>query len=434
MASIRINKVGLDAKVNNSAIESLIINKTISDIYMIPCYGQSLSNNGAAGPSTFSSPVSIAYDTSLTNTNIQDMNGGYAEMFLSLSADRGGLPANFKMMTCLGGGGGKSVLQLSNPSTFFTTLMNNIQEGKNTADTNGLSYNVPAFMWTQGEEDYRTDGVISNWGIGDWNPLEYANKLSNLIDDIDAGVKSITGQTNDVKCIMYQTGSHNFYRRYPVIAHQQLQLALVDERVTLAKTMYDVDYNTADYVHAPSKTYRNMGNHYGVALYKTTVLNQRVLPLHVIDHIVDGNNIYLNCYVPFPPLVLDITLVQPLPDGNYGFQLYDVINEDAGTSGTINIASVTITSVTLEDSNTIKIICSGSPIGRRLTYAINGDYWQNIAGTLVVSTGGEGPNGQAKSGRTYGSRGNVRDSSPYENSVVDYLHLYNWMPIFEIEL
>lgn len=399
----------------------------VTDIYMIPCYGQSLSINTDAGASTFTTPVSIAYDVNLVNTNIQDMNGGYAEMFLALSKEYKSLPTGFKMMTCLGGAGGKSVLELSKGTTYYNTLMANITAGKATADANKLSYNVPAFVWSQGEEDYRAGGAPGSYGTGIWDPLTYKAKLKQLINDINIDVKSITGQTNDVKCVMYQVASHNPYYRYPRIAIQQLELAQEDERVALAKVMYEVDYNVADYVHAPAKTYRNIGNHYGIALYRAIVQNDRVLPIVPSQHFYVGTDLYIRFFVPVKPLVFDTSIVAPLPDGKFGFNLYTVTNETVGVSGTIAQATETITGVTLFSADTVKISLSAiPPAGTRLTYGVNGDGSNSIKGSVNGVTG--------KSGRTLGARGNLRDSRTYLNQVSNYFTLYNWCPIFEIIL
>ena len=416
----------IETFTGSSAIDPMIT-PSPEGYWMVPCYGQSLSINTDAGSSTFTEIVPIAYTQTGTHANVQDMNGGYAEMFLAMSKEYKTLPSDFKMMTCLGGAGGRSVLQLSKGSTFYTTLLNNIRAGKATADVANKPYNVPAFIWTQGEEDYRSAGVPANYGSGEWNPNLYKAKLKTLLDDLNVDIKAITGQKNHVKMIMYQTGSHNAYYRYPRIAIQQLELALEDDRVSLAKTMYEADYNTADYVHAPAKTYRNMGNHYGIALYNATVKNERVLPISPTQHFIVGTDVYIKFYTPFRPLVFDTTTVAPLPDGKFGFNLYTVANETNGGLGTITPAAQSITSVTLFGPDVVKLSLSAVPsVGTRLTYGVNGDGSNSINGTINGVTG--------KSGRTSGARGNLRDSRGYMNPVANYFTLYNWCPIFEIVL
>jgi hypothetical protein len=424
-------QVTFDIEVVNIASGTLTtdINPMITPdpqgFWMVPCYGQSLSINTNAGPSTFTAPVSIAYDQTGVNNNIQDMNGGYAEMFLAMSKEYKALPSDFKMMTCLGGAGGRSVIQLSKGSTYYTTLLNNIRAGKATADTLNKPYNVPAIVWTQGEEDYRAAGIASDYGTGDWNPNLYKVKLKKFLDEFDTDVKIITGQKNNVKMVMYQVSSHNAYYRYPRIAIQQLELAREDSRVSLAKSNYEADYNNNDWAHAPAKTYRNMGNHYGIALYNVTVKNERVLPINPTQHFLVGNDLYIKFYTPFRPLVFDTSTVAPLPDGRFGFGLYTVNNETNGALGTIASASEIITNVSLFGPDVIKISLSAiPPSGTRLAYGVNGDGYNSINGAVDGVVG--------KSGRSLGARGNLRDSRGYMNVVSNYFTMYNWCPIFEI--
>lgn len=56
-------------------------NRINADVYMIPCYGQSLSLNTAAGPSTFETTEELSFDTGINNCNIQGMCAGTAETF-----------------------------------------------------------------------------------------------------------------------------------------------------------------------------------------------------------------------------------------------------------------------------------------------------------------------------------------------------------------
>ncbi len=409
-------------------VNSLIGNnaaKPITEVLLIPSYGQSLSIGTDGGASTFTTPVDIAFTTGNVNSNIQDMNGGYVEMFKEMAKQNNyTLPTDFKIMTCLGGAGGKSITELSKGSSYYNTLISNVQTAKNTANSLGKSFSVPAFCWTQGEEDYRAGGVAANYGTGNYVPTEYATKLIKLIDDLNTDIKAITGQTDDVKCIMYQLASHNPYGRYPRIAIEQLKAATLDKRIILAKTMYDVEYN-ADGVHPPNKTYRNMGNHYGIALFDAIVKNEHRLPIYPIKSTVVGSSIYIQFQVPVKPLVFDEAWVSPLADGKKGFSLVNVANEYS-TTATIAASSTTITNVELVSSDTVKITMSGTPAaGTRLTYGVNGVGSDVINGTYPTLR---------RSGRTEGARGNLRDSQTYFNPVGNYFNLYNWATIFEIIL
>jgi hypothetical protein len=133
-------------------------------------------------------------------------------------------------------------------------------------------------------------------------------------------------------------------------------------------------------------------------------------------------------------LCLDTEAVAPLPDGNYGFEIYKV-KELAGKGGSIEKAETRIRSVELSGDDGVVLTLSRRPVhGERLTYGINGDYWQNIAGEVTVAAGGEGEDKITKAGRIYGSRGNLRDSQGCKNNRdgAKYRDMYNWCAIFEI--
>jgi len=414
--------------------------KLQADVYMIPCYGQSLSVNGGGGPSTFGYTEPLMHDVGLNNTNIQDMCAGTAEGFRLMAKHCGfELPESFKIIGCRGGTGGVSVKQLSKGSKYYSNVINSVKEAKASCDRAGLRMIVPCFTWTQGEEDMRAGGRPADYGEGEFDPFTYKQRLKRLIDDFNVDIKEITGQTEDVLCISYQVASHNVYARYPRIALQQQELALEDDRVILAKMMYDLDYVTEGkdlktQVHAPAASYRYMGNMYGIAAFRACVLREKVSFFHPIEHRVEGDRIYIRFEVPCKPLQLDTLSVNPLPDGNYGFQIYRV-NELSGNNGSIARGETEIKRVELVGEDTLLLTLSGPPIkGERLTYGINGDYWQNVSGTRTLLEGGEGEDGILKSGRMYGARGCLRDSQPYKNpnSGAVYRDMYNWCAIFEI--
>lgn len=412
-----------------------------ADVYMVPCYGQSLSINTSAGASTFNYIEPLSYDVNLTNNNIQDMCAGTAEAF-RIMADYYGIsiPENFKIIGCTGGGGGLSIAQLSKGSVYYNNVINSVRTAKQNCDAAGLKMIVPCFTWTQGEEDMRAGGNAAAYGTGDFNPNTYKERLKTLIEDFNADIKAITGQEEDVYCVSYQTASHTSYGRYPRIALQQQELAKEYNKMILAKVMYDVDYVTEDgsfQVHAPAKTYRNMGNLYGIAIFNAFVLNQRKRWCYPIGCHIQENKILIRFDTPFKPLVLDTKLINQLPDGNYGFNIYNVIEMNGNSGSSISEADTKIINVQLRGDDTVELTLNHAPTGgEMLTYGINGDYWQNVNGAITVVSNGEGADGITKSGWQYGSRGCLRDSQPFKNNYngASLNNLYNWCVIFEIPL
>lgn len=408
-----------------------------ADVYMIPCYGQSLSLNTAAGPSTFEATEPLSFDTELNNCNIQDMCAGTAEGF-RLAAQHYGvsLPEHFKIIGCTGGTGGVSVSELSRGSRFYEKVLQHVRTAKANCDAAGLTMCVPCFTWTQGEEDMRTGGDGNAYGYGVYDPFTYKERLKRLIEELGEDIKTITGQEQDVLCISYQTACHTSYGRYPRIAIQQQELAAEYDRMVLAKVMYDVDYvHEENYeVHAYARTYRNMGNLYGIAAFRACVLGEKESWCHPVEYQVHGSKVTIRFEMACKPLVLDTELVRPQPDGNYGFQIY-CVDEQPGKAGSIAEAGTKITEVRLVSEDTVELLLSRAPQpGERLTYGVNGDYWQNICGVKRIMSGGEGEDGYTKTGRNYGPRGNIRDSQPLKNTAPGavFRDLYNWCVIFEI--
>ncbi|MBR0322418.1 MAG: hypothetical protein IIX08_08530 [Bacteroidales bacterium] len=430
------------------------------DVFMIPCYGQSLSTDSVSGGldangnalkgTTFTYTEPLSYDVNLKNTNIQDMSAGTAEAF-RIAADYYGvkLPENFKVISSVDGAGGVSVAGLSKGTTYYKRLLASVRTAKASCDAAGLTMCVPCFTWTQGEEDMRAGGDDTKYGTGVFDPFTYKDRLKKLIDDLNTDIKAITGQTEDVLCVSYQVASHTSYQRYPRIAMQQQALAEEDDRMILAKTMYDIDYvrqissigpgglkNGID-VHAYARSYRNMGNMYGLAAFKTCVLGQEHKWCYPISHTVKDNKVTIKFEVPFKPLVLDTEWINQLPDGNYGFNIYDV-DEQPGIAGSIEEAETIITNVRLSGDDEVELTLSRTPVsGERLTYGVNGDYWQWITGVRGELPEGEVNDNATKSGSLHGARGCLRDSSPLKNNdnPSDKLkNLYNWCVIFEIIL
>ena len=87
------------------------------------------------------------------------------------------------------------------------------------------------------------------------------------------------------------------------------------------------------------------------------------------------NEIHILFNIPCPPLCFDTISVKEV--SNYGFNV--IRKDDADIISDVSI-----------DENTVIIKCKESPIGCKIRYAVNGEYW--------------------KSGWRVGPRGNLRDS------------------------
>ena len=115
-----------------------------ADVYMVPCVGQSLAINTGAGASSFSGTEPLSYNTSLTNTNLQDMNSGFCEAFrLAASHHHVNIPSTFKIITCVVGTGGTSINTFGKGTNHYTQVMNNIRTAWNACQNAGLRMIVP---------------------------------------------------------------------------------------------------------------------------------------------------------------------------------------------------------------------------------------------------------------------------------------------------
>lgn len=390
------------------------------DVYIIPQYGQSLALNQNAGTTTFSGTEPLSYNISLVNDNGKESVAGLAEAFQIAATEYGvTIPANFKIVGFATGNGGTGLTDLSKGTSWYNGVINNVQTAKNNCDTAGLTCIVPCFTWTQGEEDMRSGGVSSDYGIGRFDPFTYSDRLKQLVIDFNTDIKAITGQTEDIFCVSYQVATHHPYGRYPRIAIEQADLANEYSLMHIAKTMYNVDYS-GDKVHAVARTYRYMGNMYGLAAFQTILNPVKHKHVKPISHVVNGAEITVTFDVPVKPLVFDTIQVTALADGNYGFDMLNV-SETRDGNGTItesiSTATTRINSVVLSGEDKVVLTLTRTPVaGERLTYAYN---------TETTNTG-----------RIDGSRGNLRDSQNISNNNTGatFNNLSNWCVIFEIEI
>lgn len=391
-----------------------------SDINLIIGYGQSLSLGSTDGLSIntkglgypnlwmFNTGLRLQKgeaDSSLTHfvplvehKNEETPISGMADMMMKSFSDIRYTKKDYVFRTP--GWGGKSVKLLRpNPvePQYYTGFMRGVRQAKYIADQQKKSFNVPLFTWTQGEADIY-DGMDS---------ITYKQQLKSLYNEINEDVKHITKQTNDVKCILYQTASHNRYyhitnredrKLNPAIAIAQYQMAKENKGFYLATPMYPFEYNL-DNVHLCAEYSRLLGAYYGYIAKKVLEDQQEWKPIYPTKISIKGNKIVLKMHVPVKPLVIDTNWVQYID--NYGFNVYR-------TDSAIDIASVSLTG-----PDEVTILCTEKlQDGDRITYAINGE----------------------NTGRFIGSRGNIRDSQgdkiTYQIGSTVY-HLHNWLPIFE---
>jgi hypothetical protein len=335
---------------------------------------------------------------SLTELQILDEGGtfespafGMAKMEItSLINENNFVPSDndFKIVMVEPGVGGTSINGLAQGTAPYTKMLQQIQAIVTIANAAGKTSKVSREFWTQGEADI---GMAT---------ADYKTKLNTRWVNINADIKSITGQTEDIKIIFYQLSGYNdvnistaffqLFQEYP-------------ERFHLALPTYQFSFNTTNKVHFFSGIEsRNYGAFMGYVGKKITRDLQDWKPLYPVEFVKQAKIIDVKFFVPKGKLTFDTSVVTD--PGNYGFTVLD----DSGNP-------VAIYSVQIIRPDTVRIVCASNIYANyKLNYAYK-----------------NGTNGE--NGRTIGSRGCLRDQMG--DSVVFMPHtvnfkLHNYCTIF----
>lgn len=389
---------------------------TIANVNFVPIFGQSLSVGAAATPiitserkyeagikfnvgircpkkkvSSFTSFVPLVEEVSGATVDSagvgETVASGCVEQLLELLCKEVGISPyskywnNHKFLFGSFGAGSTTISMLTEVPTsgigYYQGVVNAMQAAKNICDENGWTLNIPAWIWIQGETDMKPEsagGVATSKDI-------YKQELQQLAAQFNSDAKSITGQSNDVKCICYQTASQNIWgntSNYTStimdVPTAQMELIRDNNMFVASNPVYILDHSKAEHIHLSASGEKMMGLYCGVALKSVidgTYNKKGVTPA---TYSISENTVILKCNVSCPPLRVDNTWVKEVD--NLGFTLLN--------SGNVNI----IKSVEVFDDE-IVIQCSQSPLNCRLFYGFNGT--------------------SGYDGRLKGSRGNICD-------------------------
>lgn len=310
----------------------------------------------------------------------------------------------FHVLLSAPGMGGTSIETLANKNgIYYKRLLEDVTNGKRLANADGKTYACHAVSWIQGE---------ANCSLGT-SFDSYYTQMENLFNSLNTDIKAITGQTEDVHFYLYQTWCYDWYYQgfhYPYVPLAQLAISLNKKNVHMVSPIYQFPL-ISDYTHFTAEGSKWYGGYCGLVYKKVLIDGEDWKPIHLTDYWLQGNNIYLKFYAPAYPLVFDTVNVKDRGISK-GFQIREP--NDTEQNSFLDI----INNVEIVRPDTIKITCSESPLGKKLTYAING-----------TAT----PSNRADMGS-----GNLRDSStdtfsfPIIENGQDVEHkLYNWCPLFE---
>lgn len=272
--------------------------------------------------------------------------------------------------------GGYSITQLTQGSWPYLNLLYQVQSGFDLSTAAGLTHKVPAIVFIQGEADQ--------------NDTTWHTKLVALVNDLNADIKAITGQTEDIVVVIEQMNRPIWSVAEEVDLSILRANHLAGGRIYVQSPRYHIAMSNHYYPHG--KRWR--GCHIGEALVSILGAHEEFECVRVKDYAVSGSDLFLRFHVPAKPLVFatseNVTELISL----YGFE----------ASG--------LTAVSIAHDDLIRLTNSGSWSGKTLKYAR-----------------------QAGLGA---QKGNLADSAGtvaiYNNAAAQPYPLRNWCAAFELTL
>lgn len=336
-----------------------------------------------AEPASYASLVPLIETAGGEESACETPIGGATDMVKERIASENGITYSQQSYQLLGSAPGKgaaTIAELSKPGTLYSRFTNDVTYGYARAQALGKTYKVPAFFWTQGE----SDGATTN----------YASLLSTLRGNVDADVKAITGQSDDVWCICYQTPR-------PAQALRFNAAMVLDSKIRIACPIYQLP--SSDTVHLTATSSKIYGAYLGVAYKRLVIDGIDWKPMMPTTALRQGKVVDLKFNHHGTGLVFDTTAV-PI-QSNYGFYLFDASN-----------TPITISSVTITQWNTLRIVAATTiPSGAKLRY-----------GFTDPTIGAAGY-----------ARGNLRDNAGntlvFDGAGINH-PMHNWCILFELSL
>ena len=290
-----------------------------------------------------------------------------------------------------GGLGMQPIKNLMKDSSPYNKFIEEINCAYKNAQEKGWDFNIPAVCWMQGESD-----------IADYPETDYKASLKQMYQDLNTNIKSITHQPNDIRFICYQTNIVTKGKKYKpnyfngTEAHTpqaQMELIRDDSLFWASGPMYPYSY-VNESLHPDGMSQKRFGYLVAESVLGLLHHKKRFIGVVPVKTEIMDNEIHLLFNVPCPPLCFDTVSVRKV--SNYGF---NVTRKD----------NVDIISDVYLNGDTVILKCNESPIGCKIRYAVNGEFWKN--------------------GWNVGPRGNLRDSQGCNKQIIiqDQTYaLYNW--------
>ena len=295
-----------------------------------------------------------------------------------------------------GGLGMQPIKKLMKGSSPYHKFIEEINCAYKNAQERGWGFNIPAICWMQGESD-----------IVDYPGTDYKTLLKQIYQELNADIKSITHQSNDIRFICYETNVITKGKKYKPnhfngteaqTPQAQMELIRDDSVFWASGPMYPYSY-VNESLHPDGISQKRFGYLVAESVIDLLHHEKRFIGVVPIKTDIKENEVRILFNVPCPPLYFDTVSVRKI--NNYGF---NVIRKD----------NVDIISNVKLDGDTVIIKCKDSPIGCKIRYAVNGEYM--------------------KSGWRVGPRGNLRDSQGNNKKVEIQgrtYALHNWCYQFD---
>ena len=363
-------------------------------VLCIPVYGQSLALGEEAERMTDFDSLSTYADGRIVTENLDHHFGyfdndtkklwfkkaiGYKKRAYELSVYKMAqiLTDQFgeDTLICIfpGGQGATAIANLSKGTLPYQRFIENIQTAYETSQERGWDFIIPAICWMQGESD-----------IVDYPNTVYQDMLTQIWKDMNDDILQITQQKDSIPFICYQSNSlgraenfksDTYHCKETEVPQTFVNLLLDNPHFWASGPTYPYAC-VNEKIHIDAQGQQSIGALAANTVSRIIKDKSRFRGLIPLKATVFDNIVRIAFNVPNPPLTFDT--IQVSKAHLYGFSVINDKNKDIAQS--IDI-----------DNNSVKILCSESPIGCRIRYAVNGDYM--------------------KSGNLHGPRGNLRDSN-----------------------
>ena len=326
-------------------------------------------------------------------------SGMACAMMPALAFRLGFMPRIIFASVCLGGnayyGGAGARNGMKRGSLIYGEVLNTVRAAVAISRRAGRRLIVPAALPVHGEQDF---------AIGTSERL-YGRGMDQWTFDINADIRAITGQTDPVRMYFSQV---NRGSNTAGVTNQIAQAQLMAERNPLIRNLgsyYALDHAYGDGSHPDAIGYFHKGLHHGV---------------HIVNDLFGAYDQCLSIVDVYWATTSSIDLVFSEPidiEANDDRVNISNLGPGLGIDYTDRSNSASVTGITRQGSNIVRVALSGAPTGTRRR--------------LFIASRTTGDGGM---GRLTGARSGIRSFDPVILSPTDSFPIYRWAPTQTINL